>query len=72
MSGGVGGRRSSDPTLLWRWHRLAAIAMIGLLAWEPLYAVGAAPEKAKRQKKKKMASTSSFISKLELGAPVMA
>jgi len=35
------------------WHRLAATAPIGPLAWEPPYAAGAAQEMAKRQKKKK-------------------
>ena len=49
---GVGCRRGSDPTLLWLWHRLAATAPIRPLAWEPPYAVGAALEKAKRQKNK--------------------
>ena len=38
--------------LLWLWCRLAAIARIRPLAWEPPYAMGAAQEKAKRQKKK--------------------
>ena len=52
MSCGVGCRRSSDPALLWLWHRLAATAPIGPLAWEAPYATGAALEKAKRQKKK--------------------
>ena len=42
VSCGVGCRRGSDPTLLWLWRRL--------VAWEPPYAVGAALEKAKRQK----------------------
>ena len=37
--------------LLWLWRRQAAIALIRPLAWEPPYAVGAALEKAKRQKK---------------------
>ena len=32
------------------WCRLAAIAPIRLLAWEPPYAAGTAPEMAKRQK----------------------
>ena len=32
------------------WLRLAATAPIGPLAWEPPYAMGAALEKAKRQK----------------------
>ena len=34
-------------------RRPVARAPIGLLAWEPPYAVGAAQEKAKRPKKKK-------------------
>ena len=41
----------NDPTLLWLWHRPAATAPIGPLAWEPPYAAGAALEKTKRQKK---------------------
>ena len=49
MSCGVGHRCGSDPTLLWLWYRPAASALIGPLAWEPPYAVGAALEKAKRQ-----------------------
>ena len=53
MSCGVGGRRGSDPTLLWLWCRLVATAPIRPLAWEPPYAVGAALEKTKRQKKRK-------------------
>ena len=31
---GVGRRCSSDPVLLWLWCRLAATALIRLLAWE--------------------------------------
>ena len=50
MSCGVGGRRRSDPTLLWLWRRPATTALIRPLAWEPPYAMGAA---LKRQKKKK-------------------
>ena len=53
MSRGVGCRRGLDPGLLWLWRRLAATALIRPLAWEPPYAVGAAQEMAKRQKKKK-------------------
>ena len=53
MSCGVGRRRGSDPELLWLWRRPAATALIRPLAWEPPYAAGGAPEKAKRQKKKK-------------------
>ena len=53
MSCGVGCRCGSDPALLWLWCRLVATAPIRHLAWEPPYAMGAALEKAKRQKKKK-------------------
>ena len=56
MSWGVGYRCGSDPVLLWLWHRPAATAPIRLLAWEPPYATGVAPEKAKRPKKKKKIS----------------
>ena len=42
MSYSVGGRHGSDPTLLWLWHRPAAIAPIQPLAWELPYAVRAA------------------------------
>ena len=35
MSCGVGHRCSSDLMLLWLWHRPAAVAPIGPLAWEP-------------------------------------
>ena len=38
-----------DLALLWLWCRLAAVALIQLLAWEGPYAVGAA---LKKQKKK--------------------
>ena len=50
MSRGVGLRHMSDPALLWLWCRLAAVALIQHLAWEPPYAVSAA---LKRQKTKK-------------------
>ena len=43
-------QRVKDPALLWLWHWPAA--PIGPLAWEPAYAMGAALEKAKRQKNK--------------------
>ena len=54
MSWGVGRRRRSVPELLWLWRRPAAIAPIRPLAWEPPYAGGAAPEKAKKDKKRKI------------------
>ena len=53
VSCGVGCRRDSDPLLLWLWCRPVAIALIQSLAWESPYAVGAAQEMQKRQKKKK-------------------
>ena len=43
-----------DPTLLWLWRRLVATAPIRPLAWEPPYATGAALEKDKKAKKKKL------------------
>jgi len=47
MSYGVGCRHGSDPVLLCLWHRLAATAPTGPLAWEPPYAAGAAQEMEK-------------------------
>ena len=52
MSCGVGCRRGSDLTLLWLWRRPVATAPIRPLAWEPLFAAGAAQEMAKRQTNK--------------------
>ena len=52
MSCGVGCRCSSDQALLWLWHRPAATAQIRPLAWEPLYAMGAALKRQKTKKKK--------------------
>ena len=49
----MGHRGGSDLVLLWLWCRLAATALIGLTAWEPPYAAGAALEKTKDKKKKK-------------------
>ena len=54
MSCGVGRRHVSDPVLLWLWRRLVATALIRPLAWEPPYAAGAALEKGKKTKKKKI------------------
>ena len=47
MSCGVGHRLGSDLAFLWLWRR-PAVALIQPLAWEPLYAMGAALEMAKR------------------------
>ena len=49
MSCGVGHRLGSDPK--WLWRRLAAVAPIRPLAWEPPYAVGAVPKSQKKKKK---------------------
>ena len=51
MSSGVGHRHSSDPVLLWLWLKLAAVAQIRPLAWEPPYAVGVAPKGRKKEEK---------------------
>ena len=51
MSYGVGRRRGSDPTWLWLWHRLAATALIQLLAWEPPHVAGVALKKKKKKKR---------------------
>ena len=53
MSCGAGRRQGSDLALLWLWHRLAATAPAGPLAWEPPYAAGAALKAQKTKKKKK-------------------
>ena len=49
MGCGVGHRHSSDPMRLWLWHRLAAEAVIGPLAWELPYATGAALKKMQKR-----------------------
>ena len=50
---GVGCRCGSDHSLLWLWlwHRLVTSAMIGPLAWEPLYATDVPPPKKKEKKR---------------------
>ena len=50
MGYGVGRTGSSDPALLWLWHRPAA----GPLDWEPPYAsvVALKKQKTKKQQKK--------------------
>ena len=42
VSCGVGCRCSSDLAWLWLWRRLAPVALIGPLVWEPPYAMGVA------------------------------
>ena len=45
----VGPRCGSDPTFLWLWYKLAAIAPIHPLAWELSYVVGAALKKEEEE-----------------------
>ena len=47
MSCGVSHRCGLDPTLLWLWYRLVALASIQPLPWELPYAAGAALKKKK-------------------------
>ena len=49
MSCDVGRRSSSDPVLLWLWHRQAATALIRPLAWERPYVMGAALKSKKKK-----------------------
>ena len=53
MSCGVGRRYGSDPALLWLWCRSAAVALIGPLAWELPYAMGAALKNKQTNKQQK-------------------
>ena len=50
MSCVVGHKCGFNPQLLWLWHRPAATAPIGPLAWEPPYAVGVALKDQKNKK----------------------
>ena len=52
MSYGIGQRRGSNPQLLWLLCRLAATALIQLLAWESPYAAGVALKSKQKQKQK--------------------
>ena len=45
MSCGVAHRRGLDLALLWLWCRLAAVALIRPLAWEPPYAASSVLKK---------------------------
>ena len=53
VSCGVDRRCSWNLALLWLWFRLAAVALIGPLAWELPYAVGVAQKSIKKKKKRK-------------------
>ena len=50
MNCGVGLRRGLDLVLLWLWCRLATVALIRPLAWEPPYAAGVALKPKKKKK----------------------
>ena len=66
MSHGVRRRRSSDPSLLWLWRRPAATTLIPPLAWEPLYVMGAALKRPKKEKKKKRKKKEQSLKLLKL------
>ena len=50
-------RHGSDLMLLWLWHRPAAAALIGSLAWEPPYAMDAALKSQKKKKEREREKT---------------
>ena len=52
VSCGIGRRHGSDHAFLWLWLRLAAVALIEPLVWEPPYAAGEALKKKKKKKKR--------------------
>ena len=68
----VGHRLGSDLALLWLWCRLAAIAPIGPLAWEPPCAMGAALKGQKTKKIKKFKKIKINKVKYSIGVPVVA
>ena len=52
MSCGVGCSRGSDPTLLWLYHRLAAVAPVQPLSGELPYATSVALKNKNKKKEK--------------------
>ena len=54
----------SRSVLLWLWHRLAAVALIRPLAWEPPYAVIAALKRKKKKKKRRKKQTNKIHNSL--------
>ena len=54
MGCGAGRRCSLDPALLWLWCRLAAVALIRPLAWEPPHAEGSGPRKRQKDEKRRV------------------
>ena len=68
MSRRVGRRGSSDLVLLWLWCRLAVVALIRPLNWEPPYAVSAAlkrPKKKERERERRKVERSSGFVNIE-------
>ena len=53
MSCGIGRRHGLDLAWLWLWRRLAAVAPIAPLAWDPLYAADAALKSKNKTKQNK-------------------
>ena len=53
LSCGVGCRRGWDLVFLWLWCRIAAVAPIGPLTWEPPCTAGAAPPAPPKKRKEK-------------------
>ena len=53
MSYGVGHRCGLELMLLWLWYRLAAVAPIGHLAWEPPHVANAALKRKKERRKER-------------------
>ena len=66
MTCGVGRKCGLASTWLWLWYRPAALALIGPLAWEPPYAVGAAL-KSKKNPSQSSWPTSSVLGKVMMG-----
>ena len=52
VSCGVGRRLGLDLALLWLWHRLATVALIGPLAWKPPCATSVDLKHTHKKKKK--------------------
>ena len=71
MSCGVGRRCRWDLALLWLWRRLAAVALIHLLAWEPPYATGLALKRQKthpqKKRKRKVLASHYLLKKKTIG-----
>ena len=68
MSCGVRRRHGSDLVLLWLWCRLAAVALIGPLAWETPYTARAALEKGKKTRKERKKEMSMCLMLLPLSS----